>query len=138
MNYLLAVMESVCNSIASGSNQQLADGNMTVLDVNIEQSVYNQWTSNVQRAEKSVNSWAQKVAANPTNKGYQAQLTAAQTNFQNTETQEQTYTQQSDSATQAMQNQTGQDSATMQMKVQLEAAINQVAQTLSSALAQHL
>lgn len=138
MNYLLAVMESVCNSIASGSNQQLADGNMTTLDVNIEQGIYNQWTNYVQNAEKSVNNWAFKVASDPTNKGYQAQLTAAQTKFQNMETEEQTYTQQADSATQAMQNQTGQDSATMQMKVQLEAAINQVAQTLSSALAQPL
>ena len=136
-NYLLEVMEAVSLSVGVGSNQQLADANSTTLDTQMEQMEYNSWTKKVQAAAGSVAYWAKQVASDPTNQSYGAHLTAAQTGFQNTETEEQTFTQQADSATQSEQNQTGQDSSNIQQKVQLESAINQVAQTLSSALAQH-
>ncbi len=137
MNYLLAVMEAVTNSVDSINQQQLADGNSTTLDMNVEQNEYNVWTINVQTAAGNVNYWAGRVQASPSNKGYAAQLTNAQTNFQNVETEQQTYTQQADGGTQAEQNQVGQDSSNAQAKVQLESAVNQVAQTLSAALGQH-
>jgi hypothetical protein len=136
MNYLLAVMDAVTYSVSTGSDQQLADGNATTLDTNIEQGEYNDWMTKVEASAANVDYWAKMVSEHPSDKSYQSQLTAAQTDYQNTETQEQTYTQQADSGTQAMQNQTGQDSSNSQQKVQLESAVNQVSQALSSALAQ--
>lgn len=137
MNYLLAVMEAVSYSVATGSNQQLTDSTTTTQNVGIEQTEYNDWTATIQKDQAAINLAAYNLEHNPNNQSCQAALTQAQTQFQNDETQEQTYTQQADSATQAMQNQAGQDSSTMQQKVQLEAAVNQVAQTLASALGQH-
>lgn len=131
MNNLLAVMEAVTYATDAGENQQLSDGNATILDMHIEESEYNTWMASVKQRQYSVNYWANKVAADPTNKGYQASLTAAQANFQNAETEEQTYTQQADSGTQAMQNQVGQDSSNIQRQTGLEAAINQIMQASS-------
>lgn len=137
MNNLLAVMEAVTYSTATGSNQQLADGNATTLDVGLEQTIYADWNAQVAQQAAVVNTDAENIAADPGNQALSAQLTADQTKFQNMETEEQTYTQQADSATQAMQTQTGQDSSSLQQKTQLEAAINQVLQMLASALGQH-
>jgi hypothetical protein len=137
MNYLLAVMEAVSYSVAAGSNQQLADSKTTIMDVQAQETINNQWASIVSDKATVATKAANALADKPDDKGLSAKLTAAQTDFQNAQTQQQTYTQQADSATQAMQNQAGQDSSTMQQKIQLEAAINQVAQALASALSQH-
>ncbi len=135
-NYLYALMQATAYSVGTGSQQQLADANWAILDTKTQQQLITYWTANVQDDAAEVAKWAQRVADHPDNKGDQAHLTAAQTQFQDDETQQQTFTQQADSATQAMQNQTSQDSSTMQQKVQLEAAVNQMAQALSSALSQ--
>jgi hypothetical protein len=137
MNNLLAVMEAVSNSVAAGSNQQLADGLSTNMNVGIEQGIYNHWQAEVTYDSTQVSDWAGRLAGNPGDAKNQGGLTQAQAKFQNDETSMQTYTQQADSATQATQNQAGQDASTMQQKVQLEAAVNQTLQTLTSILGQH-
>jgi len=137
MNYLEAVMQAVCNSVDVINSQELADGNSTTLDMGIEQGEYNYWTKAVADAATEVQTAAKNAQKNPGDKAYAYALTAAQTKFQNVETQQQTFTQQADGGTQAMQNQVGQDSSNAQYKVQLESAINQILQTLSSALGQH-
>jgi hypothetical protein len=135
-NYLYAVMEAVSLSTATNSQQQLADANSTVMDVNMEQQVTNDWNSQIQAAQANVTYWAQAVSQHPSNKGDAAYLADAQTNFQNIVTQQQTATNACDSATQSEQNATGQDSSNLQQKVQLEAAVNSVSQTLAQALSQ--
>ncbi len=133
-NYLLLVMNAVDRSVAAGNNQMISDAQATKLDINIEENEYNIYTAKIDAAQVKVNTAATNVGNNPKSQKDAAALTAAQTAFQNTETEEQTYTQQADSAVQAQQNQTGQDSSTLQQKVQLEAAINQILGTLTSAL----
>lgn len=135
-NYLYALMQATSYSVGTGSQQQLADANWAILDTKIQEKEIKYWTNTVTEDATDVQKWADKLANDPNNKYYQAKLTAAQTAFQNAETEQQTFTQQADSATQAMQNQTSQDSSTMQQKVQLEAAVNQMAQAISSALSQ--
>ncbi len=137
MNNLLAVMEAVSNSVAAGSNQQLADGLSTNMNVGIEQGIYNDWQKKVTKDASDVHTLAGELGGDPGNQSIQAFLSQAQAKFQNDETNMQTYTQQADSATQATQNQAGQDASTMQQKVQLEAAVNQTLQTLTSILGQH-
>src|SRR5262249_4827722 len=133
-NNLLAVMEAVSNSVAAGSNQQLADGLSTKMNVDIEQNIYTVSQAVVDNGAKNVSYWPDQVAKNPDNKTDQAYLSQAQAKFQEVQTAMQTHTQQADSATQATQNQAGQDASTEQQKVQLEAAVNQTLQTLSSIL----
>lgn len=142
-NYMKAVMDAVAKCTAIGSDQQLTDAVTTQVNIKLEQSVYNTWLKNISDAGKKVTDWAKHIADSSWKKygvkskqAAQDKLTAAQAEFQNTQTKQQTYTQQADSATQAMQNQTGQDAATLQQKIQLAAAINQINQSLASSLAQ--
>ena len=150
INYLLAVMEAVTNSINAGQNQQLADANMATQDATIEQDMINHYQTVLSdKAPATINPdathtthlgywvqyWAKQVAAHPNDKKAPAELTTAQAAYQNANTTQQTRTNGADSATQTAQTQTGQDSTLMQMKVQLETAITQIEQALSSALA---
>jgi len=134
---MLAVEQAVSLSTIVGGNQQLADMQAATQAAQTEQQVNNTEETDVQAAATYVNIYAQLVAKNPNDKTLQAELTEAQTQFQNVQTQQQTYTQQADSGTQAAQNQTTQDSTNMQQKVTLESAINQMMQSLAAAMAQH-
>lgn len=137
MNFLMAVMESVCNSVNAINQQQATDGETTVLDVKLEQNEYNSYMKQLSQDGAFVNYWASKLAHDPGNQTDQAELQAMQAAYQQHQTEMQTNTQQADGATQAEQTQVGQDSTNAANKVQLEAAINQILATLSSALASH-
>ncbi len=133
-NPLRLVMEAVSESADVIQQQQLADGDSTIMDTQMEQKIYDDQTVLVNQAETDVATAAKNLEGDPTNQKLQAALGLAQAAFQNTETLMQTYTQQADGGTQAMQNQVGQDSSNAQAKIQLEAAVNQVLQTLTAAL----
>lgn len=146
-NYLLVVEKAVIGSVNAGQNQQLADANLTTQDVNMEQTLYNDYQKKLSDSPPNLENvptdeylgyWVEQAAKNlkkhPGSQKYQAELTEAQTKYQVAKTTQETTTNQADSATQAMQTQTGQDSSLMQQKVQLEMAINQIAQALGSLL----
>jgi hypothetical protein len=131
-------MEAVSYAVETGSNMQLSDGGAVKLNVKIVQDEYNSYNAEITLANNNVIHWANMVAEHPSNKGYQAQLTASQTYAQNLQTREQTFTQQGNAAITASQNQAEQDSNNISRDEQLVQATNQIAQTLAGALGQSL
>lgn len=146
-NYMLAVMQAVSESIATGQNQQLSDADMATQDSKIEETMYNYYQKVLSDSPPSANSpvgthlgyyvmeYLNDLANDPKSKKLQDELNEAQQQYQNAQTTQQAATNGADSATQTAQTQTGQDSSLMQLKVQLETAITQISQALSSALA---
>ena len=137
-NFLYAIMQAVSNSVASGSNQQLTDAESTTMSVGIQEHMVEYWSKQVNDKANSVTNWANKLANSPNNKTYQANLTGAQTSYENMNTIYNKFKEQAGSGVQAMQTQAGQDASTVQQRVQVISAVNQIANTISAALAQRL
>lgn len=129
--WMYALYEAIAKDQSTMSDQQIADSNTAMIDVQMEENLYNHWNEQLQKDSEKVTEAANEK---PNKSGDNPDLTKAQTQYSTDSTLAQGYESQADGNVQSAQGQVSADAQNLQQKATMASAMNSIQQTLTSFL----